>query len=286
MQGKKHGTLIIIGGGEDKGDNKVILEEIARRLGTGKLVVTTVASKEPSGLFEDYERVFRGLGVKHVFNLSIAERAEARAEATVKILDGADAVFFTGGDQLKITSQIGDTPIFQRIHEIYEQGGLIAGTSAGASVVCSTMLVSGEAERSATNGNFTQMAPGLGLVEGIIVDQHFAERGRMGRMLAAVAENPKVLGLGIDENTAVVLEAGHRMYVLGSGAVYVLDGSTVTRSNITEEAHETLSVYDVRLHVLSQGDWFNLNERRPSRMSAQTVRKRLGAKDNGLQKQK
>ncbi|HWF88858.1 MAG TPA: Type 1 glutamine amidotransferase-like domain-containing protein, partial [Pyrinomonadaceae bacterium] len=125
-------TLIIIGGKEDRSNDKLILSEVARRVGSGKLVVTTVAmANDTEELFEQYEKAFRSLGVKHLYNLEINERAEATLPSKIKILDDAGGVFFTGGDQIKITSQIGDTPIFERIREIYDDGGVIAGTSAG-----------------------------------------------------------------------------------------------------------------------------------------------------------
>jgi cyanophycinase len=136
-------TLIIIGGGEDRSGDKVILGEVARRVGAGKLVVTTVAMPDPDGLFEQYERAFRALGVRHVFKLGINERREATEEGKVRVLEGATGIFFTGGDQMKITSQIGDTPVFQRVHEIYRDGGVVAGTSAVASAMSETMLVEG-----------------------------------------------------------------------------------------------------------------------------------------------
>ncbi|MFC6660294.1 cyanophycinase [Deinococcus multiflagellatus] len=161
-----------------------------------------------------------------------------------------------------MTSQIGDTPLEARIREVYERGGVVAGTSAGASVMCETMLVKGPSRESYRIGDL-QMAPGLGLVRGVIIDQHFAERGRMGRLLGAVAQNPRVLGIGIDEDTAIVLQGGH-FRVIGSGAVYVADGAGITHSNIAEaRTDEPLSLYDVRLHVLSAGDAFDLNRRAP-----------------------
>jgi cyanophycinase len=260
-------TLIIIGGGEDRSGDKVILGEVARRVGAGKLVVTTVAMPDPDGLFEQYERAFRALGVRHVFKLGVNERREATEEGKVRVLEGATGVFFTGGDQLKITSQIGDTPVFQRIHEIYRDGGVIAGTSAGASAMSETMLDGGGQQESSTVGGSTRMAPGLGLIGGVIIDQHFAERGRVGRLVGAVAQNPKNIGVGIDEQTAIVVEGGRSFYVLGSGAVYVIDGTGVGYSNVAEEeADKTLSVHDLHLHVLSQGDRFDLDSRRPGRL--------------------
>src|SRR5215213_7425237 len=142
-------ALIIIGGKEDRSNNKVILGEVARRIGAGKLVVTTVAmANGTEQLFETYEKAFRSLGVKHLYHLEISERADATLPGKVRTLDDAAGVFFTGGDQIKITSQIGDTPIFRRIQEIYQSGGVIAGTSAGAAVMCHTMMVEGGDEES------------------------------------------------------------------------------------------------------------------------------------------
>jgi cyanophycinase len=268
-------TLIIIGGKEDRSADKVILGEVARRIGSGKLVVTTVAiPSNPDSLFEEYEKAFRALGVKHLYKLEINNREEATSESKLRILDDATGVFFTGGDQMKITSQIGDTLIFRRLKEIYEEGGLIAGTSAGAAVMSETMLVTGGDENSHVIGGSLRMAPGLGLIGDVIIDQHFMERGRLGRLLGAVAQNPKNLGIGIDEQTAIVVERGNGFYVLGSGAVYVIDGSEVTYSNIAEEdLKKTLSIYDVRMHMLSQGDRFDLIARRPRQMKGRAAEK-------------
>ena len=261
-------TLIIIGGREDRSNDKIILGEVARRVGSGKLVVTTVAmANGTEQLFEQYERAFRSLGVKHLYNLEINERQEATMPGKVKILDDAAGVFFTGGDQIKITSQIGDTPIFERIREIYDDGGVIAGTSAGAAVMSETMLVQGGDENSHVIGGSVRMAPGLGLIDGVVIDQHFMERGRFGRLVGAVAQNPKNLGVGIDEQTAIVVERGNGFYVLGSGGVYVIDGTQVTYSNVAEEdPKKTISIYNVRMHMLSQGDRFDLLNRQPRKM--------------------
>jgi cyanophycinase len=263
-------TLIIIGGHEDKEGDKEILREVARRVGNGKLVVTTVASSEPDGLFEEYEKVFRGLGVKHVHKLEIWSRADASTDHSKAVVEDAAGFFFTGGDQLKITSQIGDTAVYHELRKLYDRGGVIAGTSAGASVVCDTMLVSGDGRESHRISDSLRMAPGLGLIRGMIIDQHFAERGRLGRLLGAVVQNPKTLGIGIDEDTAIVVENRETFQVFGSGAVYVIDARDVTYSNITEaQADDTLSVHDLHMHVLTRGDRFDLTNRRPCRAAAE-----------------
>ncbi|HEU4563109.1 MAG TPA: cyanophycinase [Gemmatimonadaceae bacterium] len=272
MARRAAGKLIIIGGHEDKDGDRLILRCVAEEVGAGKLVVATVASQEPGELWKRYEPVFRRLGVRHVHHLDVGSREDAKSERKLRVLDDAVGVFFTGGDQLRITSQLGDTPIYDRLLEIYESGGLVAGTSAGASVMCETMLVSGESETTPTVRGTLRMAPGLGLLEDAIVDQHFAERGRMGRLVGAVSQNPRMLGLGLDEDAAIMVEGQRKFTVLGTGAVYVVDGSGVSYSNLSdEESDRTLSIYDLRLHVLSQGDEFDLRERRPTPHAAEVM---------------
>ncbi|MBC9033805.1 cyanophycinase [Sphingomonas sp. JC676] len=263
------GPLIIIGGHEDKKDDRLILKHVADLIGDGKLVIATVASHEPEGYFDAYQQAFAALGATNLVELYVNERGETREERLAEILQDAAGVFFTGGDQLRISSQIGDTPIERMIRDLHARGGLIAGTSAGASVMSETMLAKGSSSESHRVGDL-HMAPGLGLLPNVIIDQHFAERGRIGRLLGAVAQNPRVLGIGIDEDTAIVVE-GCCFGVIGAGAVYIVDGSGVTHSNIAEARPErTLSMHDVRLHVLSDGDRFDLKRGIPGVAATQS----------------
>lgn len=259
------GTLIIIGGHEDRTGDRRILRAVAERLGDdGKVVVCTVASAEPEALWDEYESAFRAIGVPHVFRLDVESREDATTPRAMRILEGATGVFFTGGDQLKITSQIGDTPLYSRVQEIYEQGGVIAGTSAGASAMSETMLVANDGDASYRIKSALLMAPGLGLAKDMLIDQHFAERGRMARLIGAVTQNPRVLGVGIDEDTAMIVEHDRGFQVLGAGAVYVVDASTSSYSNFgEEESDRTLSSFGLTIHMLSQGDRFDLSTRTP-----------------------
>jgi cyanophycinase len=279
------GSLLIIGGHEDKDGDRTILRTLAKKVGKGgKLVVATIASGQPRSIFDEYEQCLRGLGLRHVYHLSADTREEAQLESKVRILSDADAVFFTGGDQLRITSQIGDTPLYSRIRQIFDAGGLIAGTSAGASVMTETMMVAGDGDQSHRIGSLLRLAPGFGLLPGVIVDQHFAERGRIGRLIGAIAQNPRILGIGLDEDSAILVQHG-RFQVIGSGAVYVLDGSKVTFTNIAESESDTaLCIYGVKLHILSQSDTFDLKNRRPRYKKESTIAKELGLPDGSQRK--
>lgn len=262
---RSKGALFIIGGGEDKQNDRVILRELAHRVGSGKLVIATLASSIGEELWTLYQRVFAGLGVKHIKHLTIAQRDESTEGHCLKLLEDANAVFFTGGDQLRITTLLGGTQAIARIEEIFRQGGIIAGTSAGASALSETMLSSGRGEETYRPEAVLFLAPGLGLAKNLIIDQHFSERGRIRRLLRAVAQNPRLLGIGIDEDTAIVVEGDMEFRVLGSGSVYVIDGRRLRYTNITEASSErAMSVFGVQLHVLSQQDTFDLRLHQPT----------------------
>ena len=258
----KTGSLIIVGGKEDREGEMAILSEVVRRSNGKPIVIATVASGLPEELFGDYQRAFTKLGVKDLRHLHLARPEEARDEDQLALFEGAETVFFTGGDQLKITTRLGGTRVADRIYSIFRNGGTIAGTSAGASVMGDLMLIGGENRESHKVGA-SLMAPGLGLVTNMIIDQHFAQRGRIGRLMGAVALNPGILGVGIDENTAMIVE-GTKVSILGENAVYVVDGRSVTYTNISEaSAEKTMSMHSAKVHVLSDGDRFDLVTRSP-----------------------
>jgi cyanophycinase len=195
--------------------------------------------------------------------LEIPTREDAYDEANIKKVEAAGGFFFTGGDQLRITSQLGDSPVYQLITERYVEGYMVAGTSAGAAAMPNTMIVGGPSDESNRVSSLS-MAPGLGLLEGVVIDSHFAERGRIGRLLGAVVQNPRNLGLGIDESTAILVEDAERFTVIGSGAVYIVDGTGISYSSLSENIGEgVVTICDVKLHVLGKGDRFDLIQRRP-----------------------
>jgi len=262
---KKIGTLILIGGSEDRLGPATILMEIARRVGEGVLVIATVASSRGDESWKEYRKTFKRLGVKHIRHLDVVNRTESIDYKALAILEEADAVFFTGGDQLKITSELGGTPAGEEVAKIYERGGVIAGTSAGASVMSDVMFVGPSADRAFRLGSFQRMAPGLGLVNDMIIDQHFVERGRIARLIGAVAQNPKFLGLGLDENTAIVMPSRDRFQVIGEGAVVVVDAHESTNNNTSEKnsPDTSLSIFNVRFHLLTSGDRFDITGKAP-----------------------
>ena len=175
----------------------------------------------------------------------------------------SDILFFTGGDQLRITSILGGTPINEAIKNLCKSKASIVGTSAGASVMSDTMIIEGKDDETPRKCTL-KMSPGLGLVKNIMIDQHFAQRGRVGRLLTGIAQNPEVLGIGIDEDTAIIVSDEGIAEVVGSGAVYFVDGSSIQYSNVSEQySNEVLSMFNVKLHVLKEGNKFNLLKKAP-----------------------
>jgi cyanophycinase len=274
---KLKGRLLIIGGHEDKKDGKLILRQLANLVGNGKLVIATLASEQPDSAWEEYEATMRTVGVRHIHHLRIESRADAESPKSMKVLQGATGVFFTGGDQLRLTTLIGDTPVFSRCYEIFAKGGVIAGTSAGAAVLSETMIVSGNGDASPRIDETLQLAPGFGFASGMLIDQHFAERGRVGRLLGVVAQNPRILGVGIDENTAIEVQPFRKFRVLGQSGVTVIDGSGVSNTNVAAEGkNRALSIFGARLHLMTQGDEFDLATRTPTQGDAEEVDDEIG----------
>lgn len=260
------GTLIIIGGAEDKRDRCQILREVIARAGgsDARLVVLTAATEQPGAVGAEYRYVFSRLGAAEVEVVHVDDRALANDQRIVGAVGRATGVFFTGGDQLRITSTIGGTRLETALREAYARGAVIAGTSAGASAMSDTMIVAGDDEDAPTR-NTLNMAPGMALLRDVVIDQHFAQRGRIGRLLSAIAQNPHALGVGIDEDTAIVVRPDREFIVIGSNAVTVIDGRTITETNVSEASPTMpLALTDVTLHVLPVGYGFDLQRRRPT----------------------
>lgn len=256
------GKLLIIGGAEDKKGECKILKRFVHEAGgiESRIVVLTAATEYPEQVGAQYHELFTRLGASEVQVLDVSERVSANRETTVHELEKATGVFFTGGDQLRITGILGGTRLGRALHRLYERGVIIAGTSAGASAMSDTMIVGGEA--GTPKKDTLTMAPGLGLLHSVVVDQHFAQRGRIGRLLSAIAQNPDVLGIGIDEDTAILVYSDGRFTVVGSQTVTVVDASPTTATNVSEiSPGQSLVLTPVLMHVLSDGYGFDLKRR-------------------------
>jgi cyanophycinase len=258
------GPLVIVGGAEDKREDCKILREFLA-LGGGKhakVLVITVATELPIEVGQDYIDVFSNLGAKDVRTFDVCSREAANRDSAVRMIRDATCIFFTGGDQLRITKLLGGTRVDAVLHEANQNGIVLAGTSAGASMMSSTMIVDGASETNPRIG-IVNMAPGMEFIDGVVVDQHFAQRGRLGRLLSAVAQYPHHLGLGIDENTAVIVDDGV-LRVLGQGAVSIVDAGNLSHSNLEAvKADEPLALCNIRLHILPEGYGFHLRSREP-----------------------
>jgi cyanophycinase len=253
--GRRRGHLVIIGGAEDRENEKTVLTRLVQLAGgeDARVVVLTAASNYHDEMWEVYNRAFGALGVKHREPIVIASREDANDEARAQAILGADAVFMTGGDQKRLMSLIGGTRIDRAMHRaLRERGACIAGTSAGASAMSEHMLFDGGRDTLPTKGT-VQISAGLGFMRRVVIDQHFSERQRLGRLLAIVAQNPYLLGAGIDEDTALIVEPGLGLEVVGEGAVTILDGREMLSNFLDIERHEKLELTNVKLHLLPAG---------------------------------
>jgi cyanophycinase len=192
----------------------------------------------------------------------VADRAQAAEPQVAAILQEATGIFFTGGDQLRITAVLGGTAGERAIRRAHLRGAVVAGTSAGASAMSSTMIVGGRSDASPRR-EIVRMSPGLGLLPELVIDQHFAQRGRLSRLLAAVGQNPGLLGIGVDEDTAFVVDDADILTVVGSATVTVLDGRGVRLTSASEtDLEQPLTLSGVMLHVLADGYAYDLRTRR------------------------
>lgn len=265
MGNKVAGNLLIIGGNEDKTGSQVILRRFLELAGgrEAKIVVMTTATEYPQEVGDQYREIFMDLGAAEVMTLSIDNRKDAFSPAWLELIAQGTGIYFTGGDQLRLTSILGGSKVDQALRQAYKKGIIVAGTSAGASVMSDIMIVEGQAQETVKKSNL-HLAPGLGLLEEVVIDQHFAQRGRLNRLLEAVAQNPFVLGVGLDEDTALLVNDQGMCEVIGSQSVTILDGQSIYHSNISEsEPAEALAITNVTMHVLPQGYGYDLKRRLP-----------------------
>lgn len=257
------GPVMLIGGAEDKVRDRVILSRFAEASGgaRGHVVVISTASSLGDLATVRYRDLFSGFGVDRVTGLRPEERSQADDVEVAGALADATGIFLTGGNQLRLSSVVAGTRLADAIHRAHDRGAVVAGTSAGASAVAAHMMAFGRSGESPKN-RMAQMAAGLGILTGVVVDQHFAERGRFGRLLAVVAHSPSLVGIGLDEDTCAIVHADRTMEVIGRGAVTVVDGSRVVTDAHQAKGHRPLMVSGAVVHSLPAGTWFDLRARR------------------------
>ncbi|WP_395050654.1 cyanophycinase [Flavobacterium sp.] len=286
------GKLIIIGGAVDKGsftetdfDNSAaknlnffetgILKRIineSKHKELSRIEVVTTASKIPKEIGPEYVKALSYLGANNVDILDIVRREEASVPEILERLKAADVVMFTGGDQLRLTSILGGTPFHDILLEKYRNEDFIyAGTSAGAAAASNNMIYQGSSSEALLKGE-VKITSGLGFIDDVVIDTHFVQRGRIGRLFQAVVGNPKVLGIGLGEDTGLLITNGRQMEAIGSGLVILVDGREIKDTNLTEvELGQPISISHLVTHVMSKYDTFDLDTYKMTIKSSQYV---------------
>jgi cyanophycinase len=254
------GTAVVIGGAEDKAGRRDLLSRFVRLAGPNpRIALVPTASALGDEIIELYDSVFRKLGAAEVISLRPHTRAEALDERLANQLLDADAVFMTGGNQMTLAQVCVGTPFGDAIGALFHRGGVVAGTSAGASIVSEHMIAFGRGGGTPRH-RMSQLARGLGLLPGMIIDQHFRERDRLGRLLSHVAQSPSLLGVGLDEDTAAIVRE-NVLEVAGRGAVTIVDGTQMETNSAEAKASRPLLATGVIMHVLPAGSSFDLDKR-------------------------
>ena len=263
--GEKRGWIVPIGGAENKENDRRILERFVRESGGGEadiVVIPTASRVHEAGA--RYEELFRDIGAARVTVMDFDTRRDCREPGRLERIEEASGIFFTGGNQLRLTTLLGGTAVAKLIRSRNASGVTVGGTSAGASILCEHMIAAGDEGSSVIAGS-VRLAPGLGLTNRFIIDQHFRQRDRFGRLLTALAYNPFAVGIGLDEDTAVFVASDETVEVEGSGGVTIVDGAEVSYSSIhRSEDGQPVCMLGLRLHVLVAGATFSLNTRQAS----------------------
>ena len=256
------GPVMLIGGAEDKVRDKLILARFAELAGgsDGHIVVISTASSLGDLATDRYRELFGGFGISRVTGLRPEERAEAEDPELAKALADATGVFLTGGNQLKLSSVVSGTRLASAMHLAHDRGAVLAGTSAGASAMATHMMAFGRGGETPKN-RMAQLAAGLGILDGLVIDQHFEQRGRFGRLLAVVAQSPALVGMGLDEDTSAIVYADRALEVVGKGAVTLIDGSRVLTDAHRAKGHKPIMISGAVVHSLPDGSWFDLRAR-------------------------
>ena len=256
------GFVIPIGGAEEKLNDPVILTRFVEICGNENAriaIIPTASQLDDTG--PNYEKVFKDLGAGEAISLPLNTREEAQQESVLETLQSCNGIFITGGNQLRLSTILGGTPIAQAIRRLNASGVHLAGTSAGAAIIPEHMIAGGSKGALPTQQGVT-FAPGLGLLNKVIIDQHFSQRNRLGRLLSAVSYNPFASGLGICEDTAAFIGPDNVLKVMGNGSITVIDPSGLEHSSMAEASRgDSLTLLGIRMHILSEGASYNIETR-------------------------
>ncbi len=261
-QGK--GSLLVIGGHESRANGADILGRFVELSGgpDAAIMVITAASEEPDVLWRDYKTALDRIGARHCQGLHVKHRREAGYGAPVDAVGSAGGIFIAGGDQRRLMDCLHRTPLADALAQALRRGACVAGTSAGASALAQHMLEQGETDLQPRKGA-VRLGEGLCLLPRVVIDQHFSERRRLARLLSAVAENPSLYGIGIDENTALLVRAAEGLEVIGAGGVTVVDGSGMHTDADGAGDGSPLEMIGARLHILPSGAHYRLDDTTP-----------------------
>ncbi len=266
---RKRGYIVPIGGAEDKEGSANILRkfiEVSGGPGTRVVIIPTASKLEDTG--RKYEKLFRQLGADEAKSLPLLSREDAAKDEWLDYIEKANAIFVTGGNQLRLSTILGGTPVAKAIRRANARGVTVGGTSAGAAILSEHMIAHG-AEGHTPHAGAVALVPGFGLTNRIMIDQHFRQRDRVGRLLTALAYNPFAVGVGLDEDTAAFIDHTRKLTVVGTGAITVIDASELTHSSIAETKEgRPVCMTNVRLHVLIDGGTFDLETRKATAPSS------------------
>ena len=264
--GAQRGWIVPIGGAEDKqGDRRVLQRFLQLCGGNGAEVAVIPTASRLNDTGERYEQLFGEMGARKVSVLDFDTRRDAQERSRVALIEQASGIFITGGNQLRLSTILGGTPVAQAIRACNAQGIPVGGTSAGASILSEHMIAGGGGDTPSPHADGVHLAPGLGLTNRVVIDQHFRQRDRLGRLLAALAYNPFAIGLGVDEDTGAFIGPDNTIEVEGSGAVTVIDADELQFSSRAQvEGDAPVCMLGLKVHVLTAGATYQLESRRAS----------------------
>jgi len=257
------GWIVPVGGAEDKEQDAVILRRFIEVSGgsEARIVIIPTASRLPD-TGPRYERIFRNLGARSATSLPFEDRADAERDDLLDLLEQATGVFLTGGNQLQLSTILGGTPVAKAIRRLNARGVTVGGTSAGAAILSEHMIAFGQGGATPRAG-LASLAPGFGLTNRFVIDQHFRQRDRLGRLLSVLAFNPFAVGIGLDEDTAAFIDPDDVIHVEGAGAITIVDVSRLEYSSMGHaQSGQTLCLTGIQLHILTPNGTYNLHTRK------------------------